>query len=83
VDVDVARARVGGARDRIEDRPAEYHARVREGYREAARGTGRRSALSLCYRAPIVLIDASADPVAVFRQIQSEVGRVLALDSRP
>jgi dTMP kinase len=82
VDVDVARARVGGARDRIEDRPADYQARVRQGYREATQGTGRRSALSLCYRAPIVLIDASADPETVFTRIQSEVSRVLALDSR-
>jgi dTMP kinase len=83
VDVDVARARVGGARDRIEDRPADYHERVREGYREAARGTGRRSALSLCYRSPVVLIDASRDVETVFAQIQSEVARVLALDPRP
>jgi dTMP kinase len=83
VDVDVARARVGGARDRIEDRPADYQARVRQGYREAAQSTGRRSVLSLCYRAPVVLIDASADADTVFRQIQSEVSRVLALDPRP
>ncbi len=75
--------RVGEARDRIEDRPADYQVRVRQGYREAAQGTGRRSALSLCYRAPIILIDASTDPETVFQQIQSEVGRVLALDPRP
>ncbi len=83
VDLDVARSRVGAARDRIEDRPADYQEKVRQGYREASVGTGRRSALSLCYRAPVVLIDASADPDVVFQRIQSEVGRVLALDTRP
>ena len=33
---DVARARVGRARDRIEDRPDDYHARVRDGFLRAA-----------------------------------------------
>jgi hypothetical protein len=37
----------------------------------------------LCYRAPIVLIDASADREVVFERIKSEVGRVLAIDPRP
>jgi dTMP kinase len=83
VDLDVARARVGAARDRIEDRPGDYQARVIQGYRESAIGTGRRSALSLCYRAPIVLIDASADREIVFERIKSEVSHVLALDPRP
>jgi dTMP kinase len=83
VDMDVARTRVGGARDRIEDRPADYQARVRQGYREAAQGTGRRSVLSLCYRAPVVLIDASTDVDTVSQRIQSEVGRVLEVDPRP
>ena len=83
IDRDVALRRVGGARDRIEDRPGDYQQRVIQGYREAAVGTGRRSTLSLCYRAPIVLIDASADQETVFGQIKSEVGRVLALDPRP
>jgi len=82
VDRDVALSRIGPGRDRIEDRPEDYQERVRQGYREAARGEGRRSALSLCYRAPIVAIDASADAKTVFERIQSEVGRVLALDPR-
>jgi dTMP kinase len=68
---DVARARVGRARDRMEDRPVEYHQRVREGFLDAAReGT------------PIRVIDAIADPDRVFEQITSEVQRVLALDPR-
>jgi hypothetical protein len=37
----------------------------------------------LCYRAPVALIDASADLEVVFERIKSEVGRVLALDPRP
>ena len=76
-------ARLALKRDRIEDRPGDYRERVVRGYREAAIGTGRRSALSLCYRAPVVLIDASADRDVVFERIKSEVGRVLALDPRP
>ena len=80
----IARARVGAARDRIEDRPASYHDRVRDGYLEAARGgAGRGTDPSPLYPAPVVLIDASADPDTVFQRIQSEVGRVLALDPRP
>jgi dTMP kinase len=72
---EAARARVGGARDRIEDRPDEYQRRVREGF--------RRAASDLCYPAPIALIDAGADPDTVFTRICSEVERVLALSPRP
>jgi dTMP kinase len=68
---DVARARIGRARDRMEDRPAEYHQSVREGFLDAAREG-----------APIRVIDANADPDRVFEQITSEVQRVLALDPR-
>lgn len=77
VDPRVARARVGAARDRIEDRPDDYHARVRDGFLRAAQA-GR------CpdYPAPIVVIDATADPDAVFGRIESEVERALALGSR-
>ena len=45
----------------------------------AGRGTG----LSSSYPAPIVLVDATAGPDAVFEAIKSEVERVLALDPRP
>jgi dTMP kinase len=78
VDPETARVRVGPARDRIEDRPADYHERVRHGYREVAGGGG----LASLYPAPIVLIDATAGPDAVSGSIQSEVERVLALDPR-
>ena len=80
---ELARARLGAARDRIEDRPATYHDRVRHGYLEAARGIPGRGNPPSFYPAPVVLIDASADSDTVFEQIQSEVGRVLALDPRP
>jgi dTMP kinase len=80
----VARARVGPARDRIEDRPESYHDRVRRGYLEAAQGgPGRADApATAIYPAPVVVIDASADAPTVFQRIQREVGRVLALDPR-
>ena len=77
---DLARRRVGEARDRIEDRPLAYHAKVREGFLEAARG----SAKDACsyYPAPIVVVDASAEPEVVSSRIQSEVERGLALGPR-
>jgi dTMP kinase len=71
--IDVASARAGKPRDRMEDRPSDYHARVRDGFIEASR----------TYPSPIRIIDASADPDAVFRHIQTEVAHVLALDPRP
>lgn len=71
VPAEVARARVGSARDRMEDRAD--MARVRAGFLEAARA----------YPAPIRTIDASADPDAVARQIRDEVAHVLAIDPRP
>jgi dTMP kinase len=71
--LEVARARVGKARDRIEDRPEDYHERVRAGFLEASR----------TYPGPIRTIDASRDPEAVAAQIRTEVAHVLALDPRP
>jgi dTMP kinase len=52
---------------------------VRAGYLEAARPRGEESRL---YPAPILRIDAAADPDTVFAQIQREVMLVLALDPR-
>jgi len=73
----VARARIGPARDRIEDRPDDYQARVRDGFLRAARAGGIPE-----YPAPVVVVDASADPDAVFERIRSEVERALALGPR-
>jgi dTMP kinase len=77
---EVAKARVGSARDRIEDRPDAYRTRVREGFLAAARDAREGSYPD--YPAPIVVIDASADPTVVTDRIQNEVERVLALGPR-
>jgi len=68
---DVARARVGAARDRMEDRTDA--SRVRAGFLEAVAS----------YPAPVRTIDASGDPEAVARQIRDEVAHALAIDPRP
>jgi dTMP kinase len=73
VPTETARGRVGAARDRIEDRPAEYHEQVRAGYLQAANG-------SKLYPAPVSLVDATLDPDTVFQLISREVMLVLALD---
>jgi dTMP kinase len=74
---EAARARVGPARDRIEERPLFYHERVRAGYLGAAGarqdGDPKEPAANTCYPAPIVVIDASLDPETVFTRIQAEV----------
>jgi dTMP kinase len=86
---DTASARVGPARDRIEDRPLFYRERVRAGYLAAARAESDPGATPgepmgcPYYPAPIVLIDASNDPDTVFREIKREVERVLAIRPRP
>jgi dTMP kinase len=69
---DVARARVGAARDRMEDRSIDYHQRVRQGFLEAA----------ATYSAPIRIIDASADTETIAAAIKTEVSHALALDPR-
>jgi dTMP kinase len=77
-----ALARLGTARDRIEDRPLFYHERVRGGFLAAARGesgaSGEGAESASVYPAPIVLIDASADQDTVFKRIQHEVERALS-----
>jgi dTMP kinase len=82
---EAARSRVGGARDRIEDRPDDYQRRVREGFLRAAQGgsEGNEAGGRPGYTAPIVVIDAGADPDTVFTRICNEVERALALGSRP
>jgi dTMP kinase len=84
---DAATARVGAARDRIEDRPIFYRERVRAGFLAAATGeapeTGDAPTGGSYYPAPIVLIDGADDPDTVFERIKREVERVLALGPRP
>ena len=77
---EVAQSRTGPARDRIEDRPAEYQGRVREAFRRAVADSQPEPCPY--YPAPLALIDASAAVEAVAARIRSEVGRVLALDPR-
>jgi dTMP kinase len=81
IDPPSARARVGQARDRIEDRPADYQRRVREGFLNLARAAGRGGCPE--YPAPVIVIDAAADADRVFERICSEVERALALGPRP
>ena len=70
---EVAEARIGPPRDRIEDRGEDARKRVRDGFLTAAR----------TYPAPIVVVDGSSDPDTVSARLQSEVTRALALDPRP
>ena len=75
VSAEAARARVGPARDRIEDRPAEYQRQVRAGFRR--RGTAHTTArvgFARTIRRLVVLIDATGDPDAVFRPDQERGG---------
>ena len=70
---EVAKARIGPGRDRIEDRGEDYRSRVRNGFLLASR----------TYPAPVVVVDGSADPDSVAIRLQSEVSRALALPPRP
>ncbi|MDG3003497.1 dTMP kinase [Paludisphaera mucosa] len=77
---DVARERTGPGRDRIEKRPPEYQARVREGFLAAARA---RPESLRAYVGRIVLIDGREGAEAVFDRIRKEVEDALALGPRP
>jgi dTMP kinase len=69
---EMATARVGAPRDRIEDRSEAYRARVRAGFLEAAR----------LYKLPIRVIDAGQTPDLVFARVRDEVERALAQRAR-
>jgi dTMP kinase len=69
---EVASARVGAPRDRMEDRGEAFHKKVRSGFLRALK----------TYPAPFVLIDGTGDPDAVAAKIRNEVGRALAIRSR-
>lgn len=81
VPLETARVRVGKARDRIEDRPASYHAKVREGFLRAAEDA--KAGACSYYPAPVVVIDATPDPATVADRIVNEVSHALALGPRP
>jgi dTMP kinase len=82
VSPEAARARVGPARDRIEDRSADYQRQVRAGFLRAAGAHDGPGGSCPYYPAPLVLIPDRGDPDAVFLQIKNEVQRVLALGPR-
>ncbi len=69
---EVAQARVGPPRDRIEDRGEAYRERVRAGFLKAAES----------YPGSILVLDGAADPETVGQAIWSEVQRALEIDSR-
>ncbi len=69
---ELAMARVGAPRDRIEDRPEAFHRLVRSGFLRALKS----------YPNPFVLIDGSNDPDTVAAKIRNEVTRALALGPR-
>ena len=72
VPAEVANARTGGARDRIEDRPDAYKEAVRAGFLDAPR----------LYPAPVVVLDACGDIDETFHAIRAEVSRALGTDPR-
>lgn len=72
VPVELAAARIGTPRDRIEDRPMSFRAAVRHGFLELARTPNR----------PIVVVDGAAPPEVVTERIRREVERVLGQDAR-
>lgn len=76
----LGRERAGGARDRIEDRPELYHDRVRAGFLEAVE-LQRTPGGCPYYPAPMVVIDATAEPQMVFNRIQQEVKGALGIRS--
>ncbi len=65
----VAGARVGAPRDRMEDRGDDFRRKVRSGFLRELK----------TYPAPCLLIDGSADVEAVAAKIRSEVARALGL----
>ena len=73
VPVEVALARVGPGRDRIEDRGVAYRRRVRTGFLDAVAS----------YPTPIVVVDGSLGADEVSRIIRDEVTHALALAPRP
>ncbi len=90
LDIAPGAARPASAGARPDRRPAALlsRARPRRLSRRAAAGRDRPAhpdptASCPYYPAPIVLIDASADPDTVFDRIKREVERVLALRPRP
>jgi dTMP kinase len=73
ITAELAAARVGAPRDRMESRSASYHRRVREGFLQALE----------TYPANYRQIDGSGDPESTALSIQNEVAHALGLCARP
>ena len=69
----VAKARVGAARDRMEDRPDAFREKVRAGFLRLAE----------MYPSPIIVVDGAADADAVAACLRSEVEHALGVRPRP
>ena len=78
--LEVARNRVAKARDRIEDRPESYHAKVRQGFLNAVAAS--EAGECSYYPGQMVKLSASTDIETLSLSIRNEVVRVLALDPR-
>lgn len=69
---EVAEARIGAPRDRMEDKSSEFRRRVRSGFLRAIK----------TYPYPFLLIDASGSEDLVAAKLRQEVARVLAWRAR-
>ncbi len=76
---EIARMRVGGARDRIEDRDESYQSRVRIGYQNAA---GGYLGGPMKYLRSIRIVQGSDDILTVNEKIMKEIEDVLAKRTR-
>ena len=80
VPLEVAKIRVAKARDRIEDRPESYHAKVRQGFLNAVAAS--EAGECSYYPGQMVKLSATSDIETLSLSIRNEVVRVLALDPR-
>jgi len=69
---ELGRSRIGTPRDRMEERPEEYHQRVRDGFLKAIE----------TYSSPTIVFDGSGPTHQVEQRIFKEVSHVLGLHSR-
>ena len=70
---EVAEARVGAPRDRMEDRGGDFRRKVRAGFLKEIK----------TYRHPFLLVDAAAGAEVVAAKLRREVARALGIGPRP
>ena len=66
IDVEIAQARVGKEKDRLEKESIDFHNRVREGYLEIARKNDR-----------VKVIDSSKDIESIFEEVKKQIDKLL------